>query len=65
MIRSRPVSPAGHGNYDQKILSLNEERYHTNVYLYTGSISLEGVDDGHVYLEVWFKENWQKLTEIW
>ena len=41
------------------------KRYHTNVYLYTGSISLEGVDDGHVYLEVWCKENWQKLTEIW
>lgn len=40
-------------------MSLNEERYNTKVYLYAGSVSLERVDDGHVYLKVWCKENRQ------
>lgn len=31
------------------------------MYLYAGSVSLEGVDDGHVYLEVWCKEIGRKI----
>lgn len=37
-------------------MNLNGEGYNIKMYLYTGSVSLEGVDDGHVYLEVGCKE---------
>ena len=35
------------------------------MYLYTGSVSLEGVDDGHVYLEVGCKEILKKCCKLW
>ena len=57
MMRSRPVSSAGHEYYGQTLMSLNGERYNTEMYLYAGSVSLEGVDDGHIYLEVACKED--------
>lgn len=64
-MRSRPVSSAGHENYGQNLISLNGEGYSIKVYLYAGSVSLEGVDDGHVYLEVGCKENWKKCRQLW
>jgi hypothetical protein len=60
MMRSRPVSSAGHVNYNQTFMSPNGERYDTKVYLYAGGVSLEGVDDGHVYSEVRCEEIWQR-----